>query len=223
MELTVGATLALATQCASAIAPSTILSIVSIESRFDPLAIGVNGQPRLTVTASSPAEAVTKATALIAAGRSVDLGLAQINSGNFAELGLSVADAFDPCINLSAAARVLQDGYRRSNAASVGEQSALLTALSYYNTGHPNRGFTNGYVSRVTTAAARFTPMLSGARLSGSTRAAPLAATAATAATASPITEPLVPPPPAWDVFGQVQRDSSFVIRASAHIPGDPQ
>lgn len=47
MQLTITATLALATQCAPAIAPSTMLSIVSVESRFDPLAIGVNGLPRL--------------------------------------------------------------------------------------------------------------------------------------------------------------------------------
>lgn len=217
MELTIAATLVFATECAPAIAPSTMLSIVSVESRFDPFAIGVNGSPRLTVTASSPNEAVTKATALIAAGRSVDLGLAQINSGNLAWLGLSVADAFDPCINLSAAARVLQDGYRRSDVAAVGEQSALLTALSYYNTGHPRRGFANGYVARVTTAAARFLPMLasSGPDTSGGRPGI--------AATLSPMTAPPVPPPPAWDVFGQVEPGPSFVIRAAARIPGESQ
>nr|WP_316629446.1 lytic transglycosylase domain-containing protein [uncultured Brevundimonas sp.] len=217
MELTVAATLALATQCAPTIAPSTMLSIVSVESRFDPLAIGVNGRPRLTVTASSPSEAVTKASALIATGRSVDLGLAQINSGNLDWLGLTVADAFDPCINLSAAARVLQDGYRRSDAASVGEQSALLTALSYYNTGHPRRGFANGYVARVTTAAARFTPMWAeGGPDTPDKRPAIMAALAPTA-------EPPLPRPPAWDVFGQTEPGRGFVIRVSARIPGDPQ
>ncbi|OYX36572.1 MAG: hypothetical protein B7Y99_01015 [Caulobacterales bacterium 32-69-10] len=217
MELTVAATLALATQCAPAIAPSTMLSIVSVESDFNPLAIGVNGMPSVTVIASSPAEAVTKASALIAAGRSVDLGLAQINSDNLAWLGLSVADTFDPCINLSAAARVLQDGYRRSDVATVGEQTALLTALSYYNTGHPRRGFANGYVTRVTTAAARLRPMLSSVG-SGMPPEPSVLATSL-----SPIAVPPVSPPPSWDVFGQVEPGPSFVIRASAHIPGDPQ
>ena len=209
--------LALAGQCAPSVAPATLMAIVSVESRFNPLAIGVNGAPRLSVTATSSVDAITKASALIATGRSVDLGLAQINSNNLAWLGLSVAETFDPCINLSAAARVLQAGYRRSDAATVGEQSALLTALSYYNTGHPRRGFANGYVTRVTTAAARLTPMLSGAGLD-----AP-AGPPVIEATQSPIVAPPVPPPPAWDVFGQVERGPSFVIRVSARIPGDLQ
>lgn len=166
------------------------------------------------MTASSPGEAVTKASALIAAGRSVDLGLAQINSGNLVWLGLSVADTFDPCLNLSAAARVLQDGYRRSDAAAVGEQAALLTALSYYNTGHPRRGFANSYVAKVTTVAARFTPMVSSKGLNGVT------GPAASAPTPSTIAMPPVPSAPVWDVFGQVEPGPSFVTRASARIPG---
>lgn len=211
MPLTVAATLALAMQCAPAIAPSTMLSIISVESRFDPLAIGVNGSPRLSVTASSPGEAVTKASALIAAGRSIDLGLAQINSGNLAWLGLSVEDAFDPCKNLTAAARVLQDGYRRSDIATVGEQAALLTALSYYNTGHPRRGFANGYVQRVTTAAAQFTPMISDAHSEGAIASRIVTSIPTTAAMSTP---------PVWDVFGEVEPTSAFVIRASASFSG---
>src|SRR3990167_7991228 len=98
-------------QCAPAVAPETLLSVVQVESRFDPLAIGVNGKPRVSVSAATPKEAAAKASALIAAGRSIDLGLAQINSKNLGWLGLSVEAAFDPCRNLAAAARVLQAGY----------------------------------------------------------------------------------------------------------------
>lgn len=198
--------LALAAQCAPAVAPETLMAIVQVESRFNPLAIGVNGQPRVTVTARTPREAAARASALIAAGRSVDLGLAQINSGNLAWLGLSVEAAFDPCLNLAAAQRVLQDGYARSAPASVGEQPALLTALSYYNTGHPRRGFANGYVARVTTATARFTPAILDA-----VRSVPATSTPAIAVLA----------PPAWDVFGQVEPTPGFFIRASTSIPGD--
>lgn len=208
MELTVAETLALATRCAPAVAPSTMLSIVSVESRFDPLAIGVNGRPRLAVTVSSPSEAVTKASALIAVGRSVDLGLAQINSANLDWLGLSVADAFDPCRNLAAAARVLQDGYARSGGGN--EQAALHTALSYYNTGHPRRGFANGYVARVFDAAVRFAPQTAGVDQMASAIPPGMA----------PPDGPALPPP-AWDVFGQVQPAPSFFIRASTFIPGD--
>jgi soluble lytic murein transglycosylase-like protein len=37
----------------------------------------------------------------------VDVGLAQVNSSNFGWLGLTMADALDPCRNLAAGARVL--------------------------------------------------------------------------------------------------------------------
>ncbi|MEI9891358.1 MAG: hypothetical protein WDN45_13185 [Caulobacteraceae bacterium] len=45
----------------------------------------------------------------------------------------------------------------------MGEQAALKTALSYYNTGHPARGFTNGYVAKVANAADRIVPAIAGA------------------------------------------------------------
>lgn len=185
MTLTVAAVLALAAQCAPGVAPETLLSVVQVESGFNPLAIGVNGSPAVAISARDRADAVAKASAQIAAGRSVDLGLAQINSRNLSWLGLSVEQAFEPCSNLSVAARILSDGYARGDAQRVGEQAALKTALSFYNTGHPLRGFTNGYVAKVTRAADRFVPGL----MPRDDRAVPAAAASA--------------PPPAWDVFGR--------------------
>lgn len=208
MALTLTAALALATQCAPAVAPETLLSVVQVESRFDPLAIGVNGAPRILVKPTSVDEAVAKAAALIKAGRSIDLGLAQINSKNLSWLGLSLAEVFEPCTNLRAAARILQDGYGRSNAAQVGEQAALKTALSYYNTGHPARGFRNGYVAKVASAAERIVPAIGGAGPASLLESLP-----------SP------PPeiPPSWDVFGEVNRARSFVTTVSTTTSGGLQ
>lgn len=202
MALSVAAALALAAQCAPTVAPETLLSVIQVESRFEPLAIGVNGLPRIAVTPASVDDAVARAEALIAAGRSIDLGLAQINSKNLSWLRLSLRDAFEPCRNLAAAARVLQDGYGRSDAKRVGEQAALRTALSYYNTGHPIRGVRNGYVGKVEAAAGRIVPAIGGVDAVGSSKPEP----AATAEHSSP----------AWDVFGDVQRArGSFVTTVS--------
>ncbi|OYX36716.1 MAG: hypothetical protein B7Y99_00125 [Caulobacterales bacterium 32-69-10] len=210
MAISLAAALALAAQCAPSIAPETLLSVVQVESRFDPLAIGVNGAPRIVVTPTSVDDAVAKAGALIAAGRSIDLGLAQINSKNLSWLGLSLAEVFAPCMNLRAAARILQDGYVRSDALRVGEQAALKTALSYYNTGHPMRGFSNGYVSKVTSAAGRIVPAIDGASLASLSESAPAA-----------------PPeilPPVWDVFGETHRGrGSFVTTVSITASGGSQ
>ena len=206
MSLPFAEALALALQCAPAVAPETLLSVVQVESGFNPLAIGVNGAPRTTVTASSPQDAVAQARGLMAAGRNLDLGLAQINSRNLGWLGLTIEDAFDPCRNLAAAARVLQAGY--SPTADLGEQPALLRAISRYNTGDARRGFANGYVSKVTTAAARIVPAIQGAAI------AP-----------APVQSAEPPPRPAWDVFGR-SAGGGFVIRLSTPAPtsdGAPQ
>lgn len=209
MTMPIATALALAAHCAPTVAPETLLSVVHVESRFNPLAIGVNGAPRVAVTANTKADAVARATALIRAGRSVDLGLAQINSKNLSWLNLSIEDAFDPCANLAAAARVLQDGYGRSNGVGVGEQAALQAALSRYNTGDARRGFANGYVAKVTRASAHIVPAIRGRP--SSPQQAPVEV------------EPIrieAPAAPAWDVFGQVGAGSGFVIRITRPAEG---
>ena len=142
--------LALAEACAPNVAPVTLAAIVRTESGFNPLAINVNGKGgQLPRQPSTRREAVGTAKALIAAGYSIDVGLAQINSANLAPLGLSVEDAFDPCRNLAGAARILTSNYRSARASASSEQEALQGALSAYNTGSYDRGFANGYVRRV--------------------------------------------------------------------------
>lgn len=203
MSLSVAAALALASQCAPSVAPETLLSIVQVESEFNPLAIGVNGAPRVTVNVTTKEQAVARASALIDAGRSVDLGLAQINSRNLGWLGLSVADAFDPCRNLAAAAQVLQAGYAPSEGADP--QPALLRALSRYNTGDARRGFANGYVAKVTQAAAQIVPALR--------------VEASPAATTKPSEgEPPRPRAP-WDVFGETGDADDLLIRVGRPAP----
>lgn len=50
---------------------------------------------------------------------SVDVGLAQVNSSNFGWLGLTMQTATDPCLNLSAGARVLFAKYNGNPPDSV--------------------------------------------------------------------------------------------------------
>jgi len=59
-----------------------MLAIIRTESGFNPLALHVNGDFRLTAAPRSAAEAAVWANWLIARGYSVDLGLMQINSRN---------------------------------------------------------------------------------------------------------------------------------------------
>jgi type IV secretion system protein VirB1 len=105
----------LAVTCAPQVAPATLAAIARTESGLDPLAIGDNTAHR-AYHPPAKSEAIALAAQLAAEGHDLDLGLMQINQGNFGWLGLGASEAFEPCRSLSAGA-------------------AVLTALSRYNTG----------------------------------------------------------------------------------------
>ncbi|HYD70752.1 lytic transglycosylase domain-containing protein [Azospirillum sp.] len=186
--------LELAAGCGPAVHPATLAAVARTESRFDALAIGDNTTGRSHAPATA-GEAVATAKALLERGHSLDLGLMQINSATLAGLGLTVADAFDPCASIAGGARVLVDGYRP--APGEDEQRALVRALSRYNTGSPVRGVANGYVAKVQAAAGHIVPALRGNAPPGTERGLH---GASSPATATP------PAPPAWDVYGRARQ-----------------
>lgn len=157
MILALPVVLALAQQCSPGIAPEAIVSIASVESSFDTLAINVNHLGRFR--ARTPEEAAAIATRWISAGYSVDLGIAQINSANLVWTGLSVTTAFDACSNLAAAEKVLTANYDRASRDYQGLE-AISRTFSLYNSGSTTVGFRNNYVNRVWKAAGRLVPQM---------------------------------------------------------------
>jgi len=147
--------LALALACAPQLHADTARALVSVESAFNPWAIGVVGgqlarQPR------TRAEAIATAQRLKTTGWNFSVGLGQINLGNFERLGLTVDTAFDPCINLTAMQTVLTECMVRvppSQRMPPEEQNALRQALSCYYSGNFITGFKHGYVRKVAIAA----------------------------------------------------------------------
>lgn len=146
--------LSLALVCAPQLHADTSRALVSVESAFNPWAIGVVGgvlarQPR------NRAEALATARALQANAWNFSVGLSQINRGNFERLGLTVDTAFDPCTNLTAMQTVLTECMARvpqPQGSPRAEQTALRQALSCYYSGNFVTGFTHGYVRRVARA-----------------------------------------------------------------------
>jgi type IV secretion system protein VirB1 len=141
---------ALVMACAPAVHASTAQALITVESGFNPYAIGVVGgvldrQPR------NRAEALATADHLQAAGWNFSVGLAQINARNFERLGLTTATALDPCQNLRAMQAVLGECFERSGQ-GVEPQTALRQALSCYYSGNFVTGFRHGYVQRVASA-----------------------------------------------------------------------
>lgn len=146
--------LALALACAPQVHADTARALVSVESAFNPWAIGVVGgallrQPR------NRAEALATAKALKDGGWNFSVGLGQINVGNFERLGLTVESAFEPCINLAAMQTVLGECFDRASGADskTVDQVALRQALSCYYSGNFATGFRHGYVRKVVVAA----------------------------------------------------------------------
>jgi len=198
--------LQLIASCAPTVAPSTMASVLRTESGFDPNELHVNGPNGGEIHPATKADAIVQAIDLIVVQRkSVDLGLGQVNSGNLTSLGLSVADALDPCKNLAAAAKILSAGYITASQTQADPQQALRTALSRYNTGDPARGFANGYVGKVERSAQYVVPAISVATT------APDAPDNPTAPVQPVQSQPL---PPSWDAFGMAALHS-----ASAFAP----
>ncbi|WP_137935832.1 lytic transglycosylase domain-containing protein [Chitinivorax sp. B] len=153
-------------QCAPNVAPSTMQAIIRTESGFNPLAMNVNGGVRLQRKPKNMTEAAAWASWLIKQGYSVDMGLMQINSRNLARLNLTPAEVFEPCRNLRAGAAILTAQYGKASQTHGTGTKALLQAISAYNTGNFQGGFSNGYVAKVVRASnTRTSPTLDLARM----------------------------------------------------------
>ncbi len=146
----VAAIIVLAQQCAPEIATEAVVPLVVTESGGDDLSININKGPRVRVASIGEGAALVRR--YMAAGFTVDVGLAQVNSANFARLGVTVEQVFDPCTNLRLASSMLQEGYGRAIRHYSG-LDAISATYSLYNTGTLTRGFRNGYVGRVWSAA----------------------------------------------------------------------
>lgn len=141
---------ALIARCAPRVPPGTMAAIVAVESGGDPFAIGDN-TTRRSYHPRDRATAETLAGGLIAAGHSVDLGIAQIDDANLVHLALSVHTAFDACANLRAGAEILAQDYAIATQRFGAGQKALRHAIGMYNAGNLDAGAS--YVRRVMLAA----------------------------------------------------------------------
>jgi type IV secretion system protein VirB1 len=189
----------LAATCAPTVAPETLAAIARTESGFNPNAI-LDNDLRRSFRPNTLEEAQSIAAQLVGAGHSVDVGLMQVNSHNFARLGLTVAQALDPCSSLAAGARLLVEAYQ-GGATDAEQQHALRIALSRYNTGDATMGFANGYVRKVEASTGYIVPALT----MGSGQVSAL----------SPDTRAATAPPKdqrSWDVWAQTADAASAAV-----------
>jgi type IV secretion system protein VirB1 len=138
---------ALVTRCAPSMPVTTLTAVAKTESGLNPTVLHDN-TTGVTDIPSTQNVALLEAQDWISKGHSVDVGLMQINSRNLPALGMSIAEAFDPCDSLAAGAAILRAAYGGGNTPAE-QQVAMLIALSRYNTGSPFAGIMNGYAHLV--------------------------------------------------------------------------
>lgn len=220
MILELATVVALANQCAPSVAPETLVSVVHAESHFDPFAIGVNARGVTAPEPHSKDTAIAAARLLIGRGHNIDLGLGQINSSNLKWLGLSIEDAFDPCRNLAAAARVLSGNYLSVVRSSPSAEAAIATAMSMYNTGSRTRGFGNGYVGRVYASSGIVIPAMTGSTVRpGSPAVIPIPAVEAPAERP----QAAVASPARWETSAGLQGASLMVFGGASNTSAKGQ
>jgi len=208
--LTLAAILALAADPRCGAAPagsefqSRLAAIALHESGGDAFIIGLNadrvrGLPAAAIRSSTAQEAAARAAALLAQGRSIDLGLMQLNSAQLAGHGLTVETAFDACRSMAAGA----DHY----AADV--QAVWSLAHRRYNTGSTERGA--AYAAGVEAVLNRVRVQQTGLP-------------ASPAQSSLVPQQPPAPPPcaPAWDAWALAQCSARQVKRPAPPADGIP-
>lgn len=136
--------------CGPGVDPRTTQAIIKVESGGNPYVINDNTGKR-SYKLRSKEEAGWYAYYLLRQGRSIDMGLMQINSIHLEGMKINYYDLFDPCYNISIGTRVLSDFYRSTYRPGDSPDQNLLKALSAYNTGNAYAGA--GYVNKILAAA----------------------------------------------------------------------
>lgn len=125
---------------AQAVSPAVMHAIVSTESGYNQYAIGVvNG--RLVRQPVNLAEAVATAKMLHERGYNFSLGLGQVNKFNLKSHGLNFETAFNPCENLRASSKILNNCYERALKQFKDSNTAQKAAFSCYYSGNFKTGF----------------------------------------------------------------------------------
>jgi Transglycosylase SLT domain. len=125
-------------ECSDGVAPVILERIVSVESSFNPWAIGVVGG-YLARQPANREEAVATARSLHNAGWNFSLGLGQVNRHNLSKYGLDYESVFEPCDNLRVTARIFGECLTRA-LGSLPEEQAQKAAFSCYYSGNFTRG-----------------------------------------------------------------------------------
>lgn len=204
--------------CAPIVAAETLAGVVSLESRFEPFAIRINSGTPLARQPKSKAEAIEVATTLVAEQHDIQLGLGGVGMEELRKLKLSIADAFDPCLNLQATATLLDGYYRLAvEAGADPNQAEQMMLQSYYGRDDPTVGAIVQYDEQVRQEVTRLGKILAtvtigdGGQGRGIAEASAVDVAVAEARADRPANG--TAPAPSWDVFSSRRKSSVLVFQ----------
>lgn len=200
--------------CAQHVQAPIERQIVTVESSFNPYAIGVvNG--RLQRQPRNKAEAVATAQALHAQGWNFSMGCRQVNVKNLGLYGLTLESVFEASKNSAAGTAIYNECLARASKKFGDGEGATRAALSCYysgnfTTGQRKEGNQPSYVDKVLastkpgqqSAAALAIPVIPSKPKGDKTVAANTATSTSTATPAGP--KDAAPKQAAWDVFNEL-------------------
>jgi type IV secretion system protein VirB1 len=153
---------AVVARCAPGAAFDTMLAVATTESALYINAISLNrpiqvahrfgyshSRIELSRQPKDKDEALRWLHWFAAHGYTVSVGLMQINIENGPRFGVRPEQLLEPCTNITIGATLLAQIYGGALAHSNTPDQAILDALSVYNSGSYERGYTNGYVASV--------------------------------------------------------------------------
>ncbi len=123
----------LAEGCAPRVDIRPLIEIVRAASGFEPLSLTIYGSKPIKILAISKDEAIALAMQAKLGAQDVRLGLAGLTFGNLDKTGISVADAFESCPSLRAAAQILNEDpkqFSRRKTAAVPNAAGAKLYLS---------------------------------------------------------------------------------------------
>lgn len=135
-------------QCVNPAHKVVMEAIIKVESSGNPLVLGLNKGYKLQTQPKNEEQAKAWAEYLEQHDYNFDVGLGQVNIKNIHKYGYKAKDMLDPCLNLKIASDILDKNYQVA-LATDNSAKALQKAISAYNTGNFNSGFSNGYVHKV--------------------------------------------------------------------------
>jgi len=101
--------MALAERCTPSVDARPLIEIVRAASGFELLSLTIDGRKPIKILATSKDEAIALAMQAKIAKQGVRLGLTGLSFGDLDKTGISVAEAFEACPALRAAAQILDE------------------------------------------------------------------------------------------------------------------